>query len=250
MRLTYIYHSGFAIEHPNFTIIIDYYEDSLGEGRGVVHDRLLHRPQKLYVLASHSHPDHFNPEILNWRDIRSDITYVFSKDIETMSGVSDLKYKNISFVDKGEVYTDELLQIYAFGSTDLGISFKLKFDEMVMFHAGDLNNWHWNEESTVDEITEAEKVYMKELNHIASYTSCLDLALFPVDPRLGKDYMLGAEEFLSKIPTKLFVPMHFGESYEKAEAIRVVAEKYNTKVYVPPRRGEILDHIENIIDNI
>ena len=38
MRLTYIYHSGFAIEGENFTIIIDYYRDSDGENDGIVHD--------------------------------------------------------------------------------------------------------------------------------------------------------------------------------------------------------------------
>lgn len=250
MRLTYIFHSGFAVEHPNFTIIFDYYKDSLGNNKGVVHDRLLHRPQKLYVLSSHSHPDHFNPEVLEWRDIRSDITYIFSKDIETMSGVPGLRYKSINFVDKGEIYTDEFLQITAFGSTDLGISFKVTFDNRVIFHAGDLNNWHWNEESTDEEVIEAEQAYLDELNHIAASTPCLDLAMFPVDPRLGADYMLGAEQFLEKIPTRLFVPMHFGEAYDKAQAIKGVAEKFNTKIYVPPRRGEILDHLENVIDNI
>ena len=70
MRLTYIYHSGFAIEGENFTIIIDYYRDSDGENDGIVHDSLLHRAGKLYVLSTHSHSDHFNPEILKWKQHR------------------------------------------------------------------------------------------------------------------------------------------------------------------------------------
>lgn len=250
MRLTYIYHSGFAIEHPDFTLIIDYYEDSLGKEKGAVHDRLLRRPQKLYVLVSHGHPDHFNPSVLSWRETRSDITYIFSKDVESVPEVPDLKYKNISFIEKGEIYTDDILRIQAFGSTDLGVSFKISFDDRVMFHAGDLNNWHWNEESNAKEVAEAERLYQAELNDIAECTSCLDLAIYPVDPRLGVDYMLGAEQFLEKIPTRLFVPMHFGEAYDKAGEIKNIARKYNTKVYVPLRRGEVLDHLENIMDEI
>lgn len=59
MKLTYIYHSGFAIEGDGFTLLIDYYKDSGSNGEGVVHDHLLHRTGKLYVLSTHSHPDHF-----------------------------------------------------------------------------------------------------------------------------------------------------------------------------------------------
>ncbi len=49
--------------------------------QGKVHDELLHRPGKLYVLASHFHPDHFNKEVLDWKTQRPDIIYIFSKDI-------------------------------------------------------------------------------------------------------------------------------------------------------------------------
>ena len=75
MKLTYIYHSGFAIEAENVTIIIDYYKDSseTAPNQGVVHDELLHRPGKIYVLSSHFHPDHFNRDILAWKEQRPDI---------------------------------------------------------------------------------------------------------------------------------------------------------------------------------
>lgn len=83
MILDYIYHSGFAIEAEGVTLIIDYYKDSSETelNKGIVHDRLLQRPGKLYVLASHFHPDHFNREVLTWKEQRPDIIYIFSKDI-------------------------------------------------------------------------------------------------------------------------------------------------------------------------
>lgn len=247
MRLTYIYHSGFAIEAADCTIIIDYFKDSLGEDKGVVNDRLLHRTQKMYVLSTHGHSDHFNPDILKWKEIRSDITYIFSKDIKSSS---DIKFRDIHFLDKNESYKDDILQIETYGSTDLGISFKININNRTIFHAGDLNNWHWNEESTIDEIAEAEDSFLRELKDISSSTAHIDLAMFPVDPRLGEDYMAGAKEFIKNIPVGLFVPMHFQNDYNKASAITEYAKKYNTKVYVPPRRGEVLDNIENIIDSI
>lgn len=238
MRLTYIYHSGFAIESENFTVIIDYYEDSISKAHGVVADRLLHRPQKLYVLVSHGHADHFNPEVLNWREVRQDITYIFSKDIEISSKTI---YHDIAFIDRDEQYKDDILQIDAFGSTDLGVSFRIKGDDKVMFHAGDLNNWHWNEESTDEEAKEAECFYLRELNHLATVTPDIDIAMFPVDPRLGKDYMKGADQFLAEIPTRMLIPMHFGTAYDKAAEIKSVAEKYSTNVFTPSYRGDSIE---------
>ena len=86
MTLDYIYHSGFAIEAEGVTVIIDYYKDSseTEHNRGIVHDYLLQRPGKLYVLATHFHPDHFNREILTWKEARPDIRYIFSKGVKNL----------------------------------------------------------------------------------------------------------------------------------------------------------------------
>ena len=66
----------------------------------------------------------------------------------------------------------------------------------MIFHAGDLNNWHWKEESTEGEVREAENAYLAELELLARRTNRVDLATFPVDPRLGQEYMLGAKQFV------------------------------------------------------
>ena len=80
MKLIYIYHSCFALVGESFAVIIDYYKDSAQRPLvGVVHDELLKRPGKLYVLSSHSHTDHFNPEVLEWKKVHTDIQYVFSR---------------------------------------------------------------------------------------------------------------------------------------------------------------------------
>ncbi len=82
MRLTYIYHSGFAIEAEGYAILIDYFKDTgKTPDTGFVHNELLRRAGTLYILSSHFHPDHFNPEILKWKEKKPDIKYIFSKDI-------------------------------------------------------------------------------------------------------------------------------------------------------------------------
>jgi L-ascorbate metabolism protein UlaG (beta-lactamase superfamily) len=39
----------------------------------------------------------------------------------------------------------------------------------------------------------------------------IDIAFFPVDPRLKESYYIGGEYFAKQIQPKLFIPMHFGE---------------------------------------
>ena len=223
MELTYIYHSGFALSGDGFTVIMDYYRDSedgqaqadlnrlmdgtfsnqeTGMPEGTVHSELLRRPGKLYVLASHFHPDHFNKEVLQWREQRPDIIYIFSKDI--------LRHRRAQSGKK-------------------------------IFHAGDLNNWHWMDESTEAEWKGAEKNFLHELDDLYAYTPEVDVAMFPVDPRLGKEYMRGAGQFVTKIKTHIFVPMHFTPEYAKANAFRDFAEAHGVRFVSLTHRGQKIE---------
>lgn len=239
MKLTYIYHSGFAIEGDGFTIIIDYYKDSSDqEKEGIVYKELLNKPGKLYVLSTHSHADHFNKKILQWQKKREDIVYILSKDIYDNQKADD---DAGIYMNKLDTYKDDILSVQAFGSTDLGGSFLIRTKDKTIFHAGDLNNWHWNEESTKEEIREAETFYETELNLLSSNVNHLDLAMFPIDIRLGKDYMKGAEQFIKAIKTDIFSPMHFGEGYDYAAAFAPIATKYDSKCICWKYRGESID---------
>ena len=174
MRLTYIYHSGFAIEADGFAILIDYYKDTgKSPEKGFVHEELLNRSGTLYILSSHFHPDHFNPEVLRWKTYKKDIVYLFGKDIlkRNRAGKEDAFY-----LKKGDTYEDHNLRIRAFGSTDSGISFLIEAEGKRLFHAGDLNNWHWKDESTPEEVAEAEKNYLKELDDLVKVTDKLDVS--------------------------------------------------------------------------
>lgn len=234
MKLTYIYHSGFMIESSDCLIIMDYYKDS----EKVVQMKLDGYTGKVYVLSSHSHHDHFNPEILKWERENPNINYIFSRDIQDVLTTAG---HDITYLDKGGAYSDGCIEIKAFGSTDLGISFLMRFGGKTIFHAGDLNNWHWNEESTAEEIAEAENAYLIELIELAKEVTHLDLVMFPVDPRLGKDYMKGAQQFVDAIKTDIFAPMHFDEDYSKASAFAEYVMKHNTKFFFITHKGQNLE---------
>ena len=235
MRLIYIYHSGFIIESKEFAILIDYYRDT---PEFYVHRHFLKRPGRLYILSSHAHPDHFNPEILEWKKIKKDIKYIFSKDILKRRRA---KPEDALYLKKGDVFEDENIRIQAFGSTDVGISFLIDCEGKKLFHAGDLNNWHWKDESTPAEVAKAEGDYLHELNTLAETTNHLHLAMFPVDPRIGTDFMRGAQQFVDRIKTDVLVPMHFWERPAEVMAFGPYAESKGCRYILLSVPGEGTD---------
>ena len=234
MKLIYVYHSGFILENDNIVVVIDYYKDSGWKGKeGTVHEYLRNTEKRMYILASHAHPEHFNPEIFGWSE-KKNLRYILSSDIR--KGNKEWE-DDVVWLDKGETWQDDFLRIKAYGSTDVGISFLLHTEGKRIFHAGDLNNWHWREESTEQEVEEAEKAFLREVAVLAKDADFLDLAMFPVDPRLGADYMSGAKQFIDRIPVRKFVPMHFWERYAKANAFREYAENHGTEFIVLTHPG-------------
>ncbi|MCD8263730.1 MAG: MBL fold metallo-hydrolase [Tannerellaceae bacterium] len=238
MELTYIYHSGFAISGSNFSILIDYFKDTNAPAKtGYVKEKLLTSGKPLYILSSHFHPDHFNQKVLTWKEEKENIHYIFSKDILKRKRAHK---EDAVYLKKGDTYQDDQLRITAFGSTDCGISFLIEAEGKKIFHAGDLNNWHWKDESTPEEIDEAEKAYLHEIKEIKKNIREVTLAMFPVDPRLGSDFMRGAEQFIDTIQTEIFVPMHFWERPAEAAAFEAYATGKGVKFCLLSTSGQQL----------
>mgnify|MGYP000079089040 FL=1 len=238
MKLIYLYHSGFALLGEGYTIIFDYFEDSASPSSGIVHNELLQRPGRLYVLSSHSHADHFNKEVLTFREKHPDIVYIFSQDI---LHEEKLLSTDAVWLKKGDCYADDVLRVHAFGSTDVGISFLVEAEGKKIFHAGDLNNWHWMDESSEAEWKGYERDYLFELDCICSYTRNMDVVMFPVDPRLGTEYMRGARQFVEQIKTSIFVPMHFWDRPAEVVAFRPYAESRGCRYALISVPGEGTD---------
>lgn len=126
--------------------------------------------------------------------------------------------------------------------TFIVIIWSITVEGRTIFHAGDLNNWHWNEESTAEEVREAESYYADELSLLSRHVKHLDLAMFPVDARLGRDYMKGAEEFIKTVKTDIFAPMHFSESgFDSAAAFAPIAATYDTACVCWKYNGEYIE---------
>lgn len=236
MTITYIYHSCYLIEFEEFSILFDYYQDvPRNDGAFWIADYLLNKDEDLYVFCSHSHSDHFNPEVFSWKKSKKNIRFIFSNELlESEKALPEDAY----FLKKEEVYRDHRIKVKAFGSTDAGCSFLVSHEDKLFFHAGDLNNWHWREEVSVEEALTYENNFLCELELLSEKSDSIYVAIFPIDPRLGKDYMRGAEQFISRIDVEYFLPMHFGDKYELLGAFKEIAENHKTNYLTVTHRGQ------------
>jgi hypothetical protein len=133
--------------------------------------------------------------------------------------------------------SDEL-SVTAFDSTYLGVSFLADFCGIRIFHAGDLNFWHWREESTMQEIEEADAEFRKAVQPLSRET--VDVAFFPVDPRQGTMYEAGANYFILTVKPRILIPMHYFHRADTAVDYARTASCRTTEVIALPGYGDRL----------
>lgn len=206
---------------------------------------LKHNPDKnVLFLVTHNHSDHFNKAIFDLAQNHKRM-YILSDDIISTETPDTAA---IAWMHAGDVIENifDGIRIKAFGSTDAGVSYLVELPEgKTIFHAGDLNYWHWDEASTEREIAKAKEAFTVIVNGIAEEYPSVDIAFFPIDVRLGKNRAAGAGQFLEKIRTVNFFPMHFKGSFEEACDFDAYnfrdSVKKNTKFYCLHKPGQSIE---------
>lgn len=198
MKIIYLQHSGFVVETQQHLLVFDYYQDPTDSTVP-----MLAGGKKVIVFSSHSHSDHFNAQIGLWQDLVS--TYYFSEDIREAGGLPGVDSSKIVYMNPYEQQENRGLKVRTHGSTDMGLSFFVEVDGWRLFHAGDLNWWHWKGDTEENNRLAAEGFH-KELERLAGLT--LDVAFFPVDSRLEEFRTLGVEEFCRNTEVRQLVAMH------------------------------------------
>lgn len=208
MKITYLDHSGFAVTLPDAILVFDLIRDP---SHALHHILNANKELPVVFFVTHNHPDHHNPDIYEMAQDHKR-TYVISNDVKAMNIPSTL---DVAGMSPGDVIDNVpgCQSVKAYGSTDAGVSYLVTTtDGRTIFHGGDLNLWHWKDESTKAEVQKAENDFKKILNRISSEVKTIDVAMFDVDPRLGTDFSQGATMFTEAVEVKNFIPMHFAAS--------------------------------------
>ena len=234
MKVTYLYHSGFAVELEKHIFVFDYMKGKLPDWDG---------RKEIIFFASHKHPDHFVMDIFQWFGKYENLRYVLGSDIK----LSD-KYLECNGVDPcvktvitnaGKNRTLELgdVKIETLRSTDEGVAFIVCTEGKTIYHAGDLNWWHWEGEADSWN-TLMEKDYKKQISLIDGRH--FDVAFVPLDPRLEWAYGLGMQEFLEHTDTDHVFPMHMWDDYRTIDKYKKSdkGRQYADKVMEISRPGQ------------
>lgn len=222
MKVTYISHSGFAVELPSATFLFDYYKGHLPA---------FEADRPLYVFASHSHGDHFVPQIFDLAKQYPQIHFILSHDIwmmrkkHTRAGIPEAYFTSATYMRPHETLRFPQLTVTTLRSTDLGVAFLVECDGRRIYHAGDLHWWAWPGD-TKQAANNMAANYQHEIAHLVEVLSTppmtasvfvshpsLDLAFLPLDGRLEENYGLGMEHFLRQISVQHVFPMHFWDDY-------------------------------------
>ena len=215
-RVTYLEHSGFSVRTEGRQLLFDYIGGPFARDPAV----------PTIALASHVHTDHYTPGIRALSDV-----CVLGEGIEPLAGAFTMR--------PGDALEAGGAQIRAFGSTDCGVSFLVACDGLTIFHAGDLNFWHWRQESTPDEVAEAKSAFDSVLDALSGLP--VDLAFFPVDDRMGPGHDEGAEMYLARIRPKALIPMHWWGKKEVALAFARKHADDETRVIALTEPGQSID---------
>ncbi len=242
MTVTYLAHSGFLVEWEHFYTLFDWWKGELPP---------LDPDKPLLVFASHSHEDHFDPKIFTLPARYPATRFILAHDIrlatrhweklgmtaELFARVTSIRVDSLLSTEAGGVP----LTVRTINSTDAGVAFLLSAEGRLVYHAGDLNWWHWEEEGRLY-CTNMAASYRHAIDKLAAAVrdeaadvGCkpvIDVAMAPLDPRLQNAFGLGVELLLQRVAVKKLFPMHLWEKYDwidrycrehPADAERIVA---------------------------
>jgi L-ascorbate metabolism protein UlaG (beta-lactamase superfamily) len=205
MEVKYLLHSGVLVKSNESVLIFDYYKKGIEE-------KDISDAASVYVFVSHSHGDHFDKKIFEWEKINSNITYILSSDIDINDSDRILK------MALGEELNLNGIKITTLDSTDEGVAFVVETDEGTVFHAGDLNWWHWEGEPDDYNAGMAEK-FKREISKMIG--TVIDIAFIPVDKRLEKAAYLSIDYLMEQCDVRKVYPIHFMDDWNYINQVKL-----------------------------
>ena len=225
IKVTYLDHSGFLVELEDAYFLFDYYKGRLPQ---------IDLEKKMFVFVSHAHHDHYRKDIFNLRKHFRKIRYVLSSDIEIKAE------KDIVQMQPNEKKEVMGAEIRTLRSTDEGVAFVVHYAGKTIYHAGDLNWWHWEEEDDAyNRMMRGD--YQKEIETLAGEK--IDLAFVVLDPRQEEQFYWGFDWYMWHTDTKIVFPMHMWKQYEVQDRLigMEVSEPYREKIMRIREMGQVFE---------
>ena len=232
MRVTFLAHSGFLVELEHVLLLFDWYRVDLPP--------LPDKP--LLIFASHRHDDHFRPEIFSLAEGRPNTRILLGKGIRLSPHTCEkwgvpLKWAEESTVLRGGDCVTPLpdVTVEALPSTDIGVAFVVTAEGRTIYHAGDLNWWHWKDSDAAWN-RNMEVNFKRYLAPLAGRR--IDLAFAPLDPRLEDAIDWGFRYLLDTADVQRLLPMHQCEDFAATTRFLAAHPEYADRVVPVTENGQ------------
>lgn len=254
MTVTFIAHSAFLVEWDRFYTLFDYVYEPDYTGPLPALD-----PEKpLLVFSSHSHEDHFDAKIFSLLEQYPLTRFFVSRDTRLTErkrkwlNISDEAFARTTVLRPDSLLLTEVggeeLSIRAIKSTDIGNAYLLRSEGKMVYHAGDLNHWHWESEGSAYCASMAAS-YAAAMEKLAAavrdeaadndIAPVLTAAMAPLDPRLGEPYEgLGLDGLFERIAVCRVFPMHLWKKFEAIDRYRAARPESAEKIVRITADGE------------
>ena len=227
MTVWYLGHCGFAVQVGGKVLVFDYQEEygtpNQNPEAGGLEDGTIEAEDleglEVYVFASHSHGDHYDPKILAWEEEVEDITYFFGWEAGTNP-------EHHYMMGPRETAAVGGIRVYTINSHHSGVpevAFLVEVDGLWIYHNGDYR-----------------QDYIPDFRYLATLTDHMDLVFHGAVHEPGIQYTLQAEHLLKTFSPRAFFPTHYGgREDEMEEFARVMASRgHATPIPLPKERGD------------
>lgn len=224
MNITYLGHSGFLTEIDDAYFLFDYYKGAIPQ---------MDTSKKMFVFVSHAHYDHYNRSIYEFRKDFEEIYYILSSDITA-------EEEGVHSVKPNEELACGGCHVRTLRSNDEGVAFLVRYHGRTLYHAGDLNWWHWEGES-IDYNRSMRKNYQKEIKKLARKK--IDLAFVVLDPRQGGAAFSGIDYFMRNVRAEHVFPMHMWKDYGLTDRLLTseISTGYRNRIHRVWEEGQTVE---------
>ena len=233
-RLVYIHHDCFILEAGGGSLLFDYPAPSyLPEAAArAVASHLA--GAELTVFVSHSHDDHFDPNIMAATAGAATRRVVVSDDVADLYG--DVLPADTLVMEPDMVRKVGGLVVEALESNDMGLAYRIDVAGLAVYFGGDLALWDWPGNSPAARRAVGMS-WRRTLTRLAKRP--LDVALSNMDPRLPEN-LSGAPELIERLHPRVFVPMHLGGHTEYIDQYAARLTSPGTTLFHYARPGDVL----------
>jgi len=229
LKIVYIYHDCFAIISGGQALLFDYPENLSPEAEEALRNAV--RGKNLITLTSHSHADHFTEKLLNLEEEAQAFTCIVSGDVAQKSPKCARK---CLVIEERQMLRLDNLEVKAYGSSDLGVSYLVKIGDAKIYFAGD--NADWSRSQLPEQVNQQIRETFHRVIREAAEEAPVDIAfatLCQICRNLG-----GISHVIRMLRPRLTVPMHLAGQTELIAEHRSSLEKLGTKIFAYTRPGD------------